>query len=264
LIEAELMAARLLHEGTVRLDRFPNFLVLREDVDRLLRPVGFQTVTHVASDYVGLRPTAELSEREGFDTATNLGLPQDAHALLTILWARLVLPTRRQSENGGMGLNGKPAEKTRTPENAIVHEHKKTFGSASRVRMLLGLVVRHGFVVRARGYIEAGPLLELALDGESMRAFVQGELFAKIAAAGEDGSEADVMTPDEVRVVDAVDRSGEGGVATRDLIATTGLQSYQVRRILRDLQDTDHVRRHGKGQRTRYVSTRHTVAKEAK
>jgi len=283
--EATRICARLLREGTVPRGALPDldFPEVRHEVERRLQGVGLVLATSVYSEHVGIRLAPEVTADTAFDAASNLGLRSDACALLVILWARLVLQKRTAAET--RELPGQSALFTREQATAargfrprvrleaLVREFRPVLGGRSRIQSLVTQLRRLGFLAGHGEQVEAGPLLELAIDGERMVAFLRREVLAKLLAERENpggqgsGSKADGGTAadgDGVgddgedllaglggQVVDALTRLG-GSAAMGDLARLTAAPASRLRRILRDLEAAGRVRRTGERSGARY------------
>jgi uncharacterized membrane protein len=211
----------------------------------------------------------EVTADTAFDAATNLGLRSDACALMVILWARLVLQKRTAAETreipgqGALFARGQAAAarsfRPRVRLEALVREFRPVLGGRSRIQSLVTQLRRLGFLAGHGEEIEAGPLLELAIDGERMIAFLRREVLAKLVAEregrGEDrGAESepqDALAGLGGRVVAAL--AGRGGSAAMgELARLTDAPASRLRRVLRDLEAAGRVRRTGERAGARY------------
>jgi hypothetical protein len=274
--EAARICARLLREGSVPRAELPDldFPDVRSEVERRLQAVGLVLATSVYSDHAGLRLSPEVTADAAFDAASNLGLRSDACALLVILWARLVLQKRTATET--RELPGQSALFTREQAAAarsfrprvrletLVREFRPVLGGRSRIQSLITQLRRLGFLAGHGEQVEAGPLLELAIDGERMVAFLRREVLAKLIAdrerpaAGQDAGApapeegpAAALSPLAARLVEAIGRLG-GSAGMGDLARMTDAPASRLRRILRDLEAAGRVRCTGERASTRY------------
>jgi hypothetical protein len=282
--DATRICARLLREGSVPRAALPDldFPDVRHEVERRLGGVGLVLATSVYSEHVGIRLSPEITGDTAFDAASNLGLRSDACALLVILWARLVLQKRTAAET--RELPGQSALFTREQAaaarsfrprvrlEALVREFRPVLGGRSRIQSLVTQLRRLGFLAGYGEQIEAGPLLELAIDGERMVAFLRREVLAKLVAEREGKAAADRepdREPDEndgeardQRVLDALEvlsgRAVEalaqlgGSAAMGDLARLTDAPASRLRRVLRGLEAAGRVRRTGERASARY------------
>jgi hypothetical protein len=168
----------------------------REELDRRLAAVGLELREHPYSAYIGLA-VARGSERSVFGgsdswLSNTLQLDRDAVALLVVLWALIVLPKRQrqierlQAEADAaqtqMFAEGKPIprEDAYSPvlaERTVLADFGDKLGGKMRINVNLGLLGRHGFIVRRKGEIAEGPLLDLAFDYErTARRILDGAL----------------------------------------------------------------------------------------
>ncbi len=144
-----------------------------------------------------------------------------------------------------------------------MREFRPVLGGRSRILSLVSQLRRLGFLAGHGEVIEAGPLLELAIDGERMVAFLRREVLAKLLeererAPGEAGEGAeDEAAGEELlagfggRVLEAIGRLG-GTAAMGDLSRQTDAPASRLRRVLRELEEAGHVRRTGERASARY------------
>jgi uncharacterized membrane protein len=273
--EATRICARLLREGSVPRAALPDldFPEVRHEVERRLQGVGLVLATSVYSEHVGIRLAPEITADSAFDAATNLGLRSDACALLVILWARLVLQKRTAAET--REVPGQSALFTREQAaaarsyrprvrlEALVREFRPVLGGRSRMQSLVTQLRRLGFLAGYGEQIEAGPLLELAIDGERMVAFLRREVLAKLVAEREQpvqtsAEDAERKVGDREipaglgrGVVEILAQRG-GSAAMGELARLTGAPASRLRRILKDLEAIGRVRRTGERASARY------------
>lgn len=189
---AALLCARLLRAGAVPRVELPDldFPEVRREVERRLEAVGLVLATSAYSDHVGIRLSPAVTSDSAFDSASNLGLRSDACALLVILWARLVLQKRTAADTrelpGQSALfagEQAAAAKSFRPSvqlEALVREFRPVLGGRSRILSLVTQLRRLRFLAGLGEVIEAGPLLELGIDGERMVGFIRREVLAKL------------------------------------------------------------------------------------
>jgi hypothetical protein len=258
--EATLVCARLVREGTVpraelaALDH-PD---VRAEVERRLAGIGLTLATSAYSEHVGIRLAPEVIGDRAFDAATNLGLKSDACALIVILWARLVLQKRTahsSRETPGQSellpAHRADAAKQFTPSvriPALVHEFGHVLGSETHVRSLLSQLRKLGFAGGRGDLVEAGPLLELGVDGERMVSFIRREVLSKLvaereAATGDEDSGAPLLA--------VLERLG-GSASISDLERETHQDRPPLLRLLRALIAEGRVRKVGERGAARY------------
>lgn len=197
------ICARLLRAGAVLRAELPelDFPEVRREVERRLQAVGLVLATSAYSEHVGLRLAAEVTGDEAFDAASNLGLRSDACALLVILWARLVLQKRTAADTrelpgqealfpGGQSAAARNFQPSVRVE-ALVREFRSVLGGKSRILSLVTQLRRLRFLAGHGEVIEAGPLLELGIDGERMIGFIRREVLAKLVAERDGEADGD-------------------------------------------------------------------------
>jgi hypothetical protein len=263
---ATLLCARLLRAGAVPRAELPDldFPEVRRDVERRLQAVGLALATSAYSEHVGIRLSPEVTADSAFDAASNLGLRSDACALLVILWARLVLQKRtaadtRELPGQGEIFTGERAAAARgfRPSvrlEALVREFRAILGGRSRIQSLVTQLRRLQFLAGHGEVIEAGPLLELGIDGERMIGFIRREVLAKLLAERETTSEQDGNPEVDglaARILETLERLG-GPAAMSDLVRETGARPERLRVILRELIEAGGVRRTGDRGAARY------------
>jgi hypothetical protein len=155
-------------------------------------PVDFRLPTSAYSDYYGLQLLTDVADATVLDTPTNLELNRDACALLTALWAQLALQRRTAADTQETPtdqpslLPQQRAELARTFMPAVrfetlVQEFGSRLGGRTRLRSLLSQLRRLGFITYHRlEDIQAGPLLELGIDGEKMVAFIRSRVLGQL------------------------------------------------------------------------------------
>lgn len=249
--EATRICSRLLRAGSTPRAEVPllDDPGVREEVERRLLSVGLVLATSPGSDHVGLRLAPEVLTEAPFDAASHLGLRPEACALLVILWARLIL--QRQTMD--------PVERPHVSLDTLVRDFQPVLGSRSRIRGLVQQLRRLRFLAGHGEEIEAGPLLELAIDGERMMGFLRREVLAGLLELSpRGGPRSDVLRMDEEppggfggQVLDAIARLG-GTAAMGDLSRLTAAPASRLRRVLQDLEAAGWVRRTGERSGTRY------------
>src|SRR3954452_1810375 len=263
---ATLICARLLRAGAVPRAELPDldFPEVRRDVERRLKAVGPVLATSAYSDHVGIRLSSEVTADSAFDAASNLGLRSDACALLVILWARLVLQKRTVADTRELPGQGEMFTSERTAAargfrpsvrlEALVREFRAVLGGRSRIQSLVTQLRRLQFLSGHGEVIEAGPLLELGIDGERMIGFIRREVLAKLLAEREEAA-GEEETPEidglAARLLEALTRL-EGPAAMSDLVRETGVRPERLRALLKDLIAAGRVVRTGDRGAARY------------
>jgi hypothetical protein len=186
----------------------------REELDRRLDAVGLELREHPYAAYIGLAVTRK-SERAVFGgsdswISNTLQLDRDGVALLVVIWALIVLPKRQRqverqeaeaaASQGQMFAEEKPIPRDPTvspiiAERTLLADFGDRLGGKTRVGFNLGTLNRLGFIVRRKGDVAEGPLLDLAFDYErTARRILDGALGDLLAEAGSRsaGEHADV------------------------------------------------------------------------
>lgn len=185
----------------------------REELDRRLAAAGLRLLDHPYAAHVGIA-VAKAQEAAVFAgprawSASNLGLDRDAIALLVVLWSLLILPKRqrqisrveadRDQDQGQIFAEMKPVpvgSEVAEPlaERTLLADFGDKLGGKMRINMNLGVLARHGFIVRRKERLYEGPLLDLAFDYErTARRVLDGALAFVVeqarAAAREEAAE---------------------------------------------------------------------------
>jgi hypothetical protein len=263
---ATLICARLLRAGAVPRVELPDldFPEVRREVERRLETVGLVLATSAYSEHVGIRLAPEVTADSAFDAASNLGLRADACALLVILWARLVLQKRTAADTRELPgqdalFAGERAAAARSfrPSvrlEALAREFRAVLGGRSRIQSLVTQLRRLHFLAGHGEVIEAGPLLELGIDGERMVGFIRREVLARLLAEREaTGGKEDTEATDGLaaRVLEALERlGGTGGIS--DLEREIGAKRERLRPVLKGLIAAGRIRRTGERRAVRY------------
>jgi hypothetical protein len=248
--EAIRICARLLRAGAIPRADLPGLEappVLR-DVERRLLGVGLVLATSRYSDHVGIRLAPEVAADPAFEAASNLGLRADACALLVVLWVRLVLARRQPSS--------RPEPRPQVRLDILARELRPLLGDRRRIRSLVAQLRRLNFLAGQGEVIEAGPFLELGIDGDRMIAFLRGGVLAGLleerkrgprrSAADESG-----MNAFNAQVLEVLRGLG-GSAGMTELVRETGAPASRLRIALRALAGSGLVRRTGERRSTRY------------
>jgi hypothetical protein len=261
------ICARLLRSGAVPRAELPDldFPEIRHDVERRLGAVGLVLATSAYSDHVGIRLSPDVTGDTAFDAASNLGLRSDACALLVILWARLVLQKRTATDTRELpGQNAlftgerMDAARSYRPSvrlEALVREFRSVLGGRSRIQSLVTQLRRLQFLAGHGEIVEAGPLLELGIDGERMIGFIRREVLAKLLAERErtegEEEEGGALNGLAARILETLERLG-GSAGMSDLLREIGGRPERLRPVLKDLAEAGRVRRTGERRSMRY------------
>lgn len=242
------ICARLLRAGALLLMDVPGLELpeVRREVERRLRGVGLVLATSPYSGHVGIRLAPEVAGDPAFEAASNLGLKADACALLVVLWVRLVLPRRQAGER----------PEPLPPQvrlDTLARELRPLLGDRRRIRDLVSQLRRLDFLAGAGEVIEAGPLLELGIDGDRMIAFLRGGVLADLlkerAERGAKGAES--LASSASQVLEVLQRLG-GSAEMTDLVRETGAPASRLRIVLRSLAERGQVLRTGVRRSARY------------
>lgn len=254
-------------DGSVPRHEIPEIdhLEVRREVERRLEGVGLVLATSAYSDHVGLRFSPEASIGPAFETTANRDLRSDACALLVILWARLVLQKRTVEDTHEVPSDTQTEiyadESRRKAKEYVPHvmletisrEFRSILGAKSRVKSLVSILKRHGFV-RGRGErIEAGPMLELGVDGERMMAFIRRTALADILEQQAEPDSDDIEEQDDLegRLLAFLRESGTP-VAMAQITSALGERAERLRVILKGMAEDGQVRITGRRAQTRY------------
>jgi hypothetical protein len=136
----------------------------------------------------------------------------------------------------------------------LARELRPLLGDRRRIRALVAQLRRLNFLTGEGEVIEAGPYLEIGIDGDRLMAFLQGGVLAGLLEdqkrnarkAGED--EATVFSS---QVLEILRRLG-GSAGMTELVGETGAPASRLRLALRFLVQSGSVRRSGERRSTRY------------
>jgi hypothetical protein len=268
--EAARICARLIVAGAVARKDLPEIdhPTIRTEVEERLSRCGLALATSAYSDHVGLRLDPSTSDPSVLDEPSNLGLAADACALLTVLWARLALQRRTAEDTRDTPdaqrrlLPDEPGANARRYSPSVRFETlRREFGAqlGGRVRLktLLGRLRRLGFVRYVRlDAIEAGPLLELGIDGERMVAFIRSRVLGQLleARAPQEIASEPSAAPDTdaaERLISLLANDGPP-VSIGDLEQRTGIPRRQLRQALAALRAEGRVEKLGNRSDARY------------
>jgi hypothetical protein len=255
------VCARLVREGAVARSELIELELpdVRVEVENRLAHVGLELATSIYSEFVGVRQSREGGAVIEGDAATNVGLRADACALLVILWSRLVLQKRTASDQrelpGQAALFSKDsadAARRFVPQVHVETIHREfghVFGARSSLLKLVTQLRRLKFVAGRGEVLEAGPFLELGMDGERLVEFIRRGVLARLLENTAQGPPV-VVEPEE-RVAETL-RSLGGSAEMAELRAALGQPSDAIRKHLRALEDQRRVTHTGDRNKTRY------------
>ncbi|WP_240151223.1 hypothetical protein [Luteibacter jiangsuensis] len=168
----------------------------REELDRRLDAVGLELREHPYAAYIGLA-VSKKSERAVFGgsdswISNTMQLDRDGVALLVVIWALIILPKRQRqverqeveaaASQSQMFAEEKPIPRDPTispviAERTLLADFGEKLGGKTRINFNLGTLNRLGFIVRRKGEVAEGPLLDLAFDYErTARRILDGAL----------------------------------------------------------------------------------------
>jgi hypothetical protein len=262
--DPKLICARLLREAAVERSelRALDYPDIRADVERRLSDVGLTLATSAYSRHVGLRLSADVTADKAFDSASNLRLQADHCALLVVLWARLVLQKRTAADTrqvpGQIALLAEDRSKAAREFEPFIRfetlarEFGAVFGSRTHLHGLVTTLRRLRFLSGKGEVIEAGPLLELGVDGEKMIAFIRRRVLSDLLGQQEKAGVDEPTKPTvEEQVCNVIEGLG-GEASMKQLEAETGERPDRLRVVLRELQERGVVARTGVAAKTRY------------
>ena len=256
---AQEICARLLREGAVERTLLADFDLpeVRRQVEQRLESVGLALATSAYCEHVGLRLSSEAAADESFDAASNLGLHADHCALLVIAWARLVLQKRTAADRhevpGQQEIPGSHAARDYRPQvrvETLAREFRGVLGSRSHIKALVTQLRKLRFLAGRGEIVEAGPLLELGIDGERMVAFIRRGILQPLLDAPPE--EAVPHTNGQALALWNTLRELGGPRRLGELVKATGKSPAHLRSLLRDLVEEKRVKRSGQRFRTRY------------
>lgn len=260
--DPQLICARLLREGAVERSalRGLEYPETRAEVERRLAGVGLVLATSAYSDHVGVRLSPEVTADAAFDAASNLNLKSDACALIVILWARLVLQKRTAVDTRDVPgqaelMPDAAAQKAETfkPQlrlATLLREFGPVLGSKQHILALVSQLRRLRFIAGHGEVIEAGPLLELGVDGEKMIAFIKRRVLAELLGQKPEPGEAQPPTAEE-HLQQVIGELG-GSASIGDLEAKTSERRSRLKQLLAALESRGRVYRVGQRSQTRY------------
>jgi len=264
------ICARLLTTGAVPREELPGLdhPSIRAEVEERLSRCGLALASSAYSDHFGLRLSTDVADTTVIDAPSNLGLGGDACALLAILWIRLALQ-RRTAEDTRTTPDEQPAllpEERRKAARSYVpsvrfetlaREFGPHLGGRTRLKSLLSHLRRLGFVTYHRlDRIEAGPLLELGINGEQMVSFIRSRVLSQYLNESPASEEMETDEPEYADLVIAALGSVAEPVSIADIQQQTGIPRRQLRKVLDELREDGRLEMIGSRGQARYRPTR--------
>lgn len=183
---------------------------LRAEVESNLNAVGLELATHIYTDYVAVKVLKEMEEavfsddKSGY-VASNNGLSNGALALLTIIWAKIILPKRqiqierKTSDNKGqdsLWFQREPiptgTEIISLDEKALFADFGEKLGGKSAFGRFLSELARADFIVKRDGKIYEGPLLDTIIDYSVLAQRIINGALGEMLGIAEKGDDIDI------------------------------------------------------------------------
>lgn len=260
------ICARLLSAGAVPRAELPGLdhPSIRMEVEERLSRCGLALASSAYSDHYGLRLSTDIADASVIDAPSNLGLGADACALIAILWMRLALQ-RRTAEDTRTTPDDQPAllpEQKREAARSyvpsvrfetLVREFGPHLGGRTRLKALLGHLRRLAFVNYHRlDRIEAGPLLELGVDGEQMVSFIRSRVLSQYLEESPAPEEPELHEANAGDQVLSIVASDPRPLGIGDIAHKTGLPRRQIRKVLDELRQDGKIEMLGARGQARY------------
>lgn len=238
--------------------------VVREEVERRLAACGLVLASNAYSAHYGVRLPAD-ADASVLDTPSNLGLASGTCALITVLWAKLALQKRTAADQQVTPEGQRELLEERQRERAqmfqpsirfdtLLHEFGRKLGGKVRLRAMLGHLKRLKFVeYRRLDEIRAGPLLELAIDGERMIGFIRSRVLSQyLEGSGTSGDAAPDPLAHLIQEVFRVLSQAGRPLGIVELEKSIAAHRREVQHALRALREEQRVESVGSGFRTKY------------
>ncbi len=180
---AQLLAERAVPRTAPLAQRALIDIDFRTEVERRLAESGLRLLANPFAEHLAVAVHHE-AEQAVFGQGTtwlnnNFGLTRDGVALLVLLWALIILPKRERQwsreadQQSDMFGAAKPLPKSVAASHGIAEstlraDYADACGGWTRISMNLGILSRLGFIDRRNKIIYEGPLLDLALDYETL------------------------------------------------------------------------------------------------
>lgn len=157
---------------------------IRSEVENSLSTIGLELATHIYTQYVSIRVKKEYEAIafDNLDTSlpTNIPLSRGSIALLTIFWAKLILPKRKMQierlEKNDLSQSSFFNEKKSIPqdigieldEKSIRTDFEEKLGGKGMFSQYLNQLKNVGFIISRSEKIIEGPLLDTLIDYDIM------------------------------------------------------------------------------------------------
>jgi hypothetical protein len=180
---AQLLAERTVPRTAPLAQRALIDIDFRTEVERRLLESGLRLLANPFAEHlaVALHQDAEQAVFGQGSTwlNNNFSLSRDGVALLVLLWALIILPKRERqwsreadTQHDMFGaakpLPGASNAARGIAESTLRADYADACGGWTRITMNLGILSRLGFIERRNKIIYEGPLLDLALDYETL------------------------------------------------------------------------------------------------
>jgi hypothetical protein len=264
--EAAQICAKLITTGAIRRADLPELdhPVIRENVDRRLAECGLLLASSSYSDHYGLRLRSD-ADSSVLDRPSNIGLDAGTCALITVLWARLALQKRTvMDQRLTPDAQGELLEETQRERaqsfhpslrfETLFHEFGRKLGGKVRLRAMLGHLKRLKFVeYRRLDEIRAGPLLELAIDGERMIGFIRSRVLSQYLEQreGSTGSDPEPTAGLKQKILRTLSESGHP-ISVAEIEKSAGASRDEIKHLLKELREDAMVDTIGSGPKTLY------------
>lgn len=180
---AQLLAERYVPRTAPLAQRALIDIDFRTEVERRLAESGLRLLANPFAEHLAVALDHDTEQAVFGQGATwlnnNFGLSRDGVALLVLLWALIILPKRerqwsRQPDTQHDMFGAAKPLPTSTDaargisEATLLADYAQAVGGRMRINVNLGILSRLGFIERRNKIIYEGPLLDLALDYETL------------------------------------------------------------------------------------------------
>ena len=235
--EASTVAAYLLTEAYVPIKDLPELTLdqgLFTDVKSRLAAVGMELVESAFSTHYSVRPLPE-AKMHFMEGVSNVRLTDREHALLVVMWAKLMWPQRQN-------LPGPH----RVASETVVAEFGAMFGGKQNLLQALGRLTTLGFLVVEEGLYVSGPQMSAAIDHQELSDYIRDR-----ALLVEVGARARAMVDTGSRTAHQAVRIFFSGtdqkLPPREVTRLLELDPELVKAALHDLYEDDFLDRQGQG-----------------
>lgn len=264
--DVALICSRLITAGAVRRWELPELdhPAVRERVEECLGRCGLVLASSAYSDHYGIRLGVD-ADSSVLDKPSNLGLDAGMCALITVLWAKLALQKRTATDEQttpdkqGELLLERQREKAQAFQPSIrfdtlVHEFGRKLGGKVRLRSMLGALKRLKFVeYRRLDEVRAGPLLELAIDGERMIGFIRSRVLSQyLETSADSGTPVSEPASSVNRAILQALSEAAGPLSIADIEKAVGAHRREITQAVKELREDQRIERVGSGSKSAY------------